>query len=795
MDTTCTKCGCDLLHLDLQLRLEGKHHSIFCPVCGNCVVPKAQFPGAFYDDSEGCYIIWQLNLQRTQHASKSQNFSDSFGLTVAGKSLNPYDICYPKVIIFQHEGELAIPFTGIRPEFHRYLQPFIHSPAQWLSPRYRFQPALLGDFNPSIQLSALTSQTQPGSQADTYTCGTALNLWPNFRREGWRNYFIYFVSTDPNVKVQSLRVIGENGEQRVFDGPVPRGEVDFVPGFIEISVLDSVGTEYWSCFKVEFKDGESLHPVATIADVEAIPLLALDFGTSNTCFALSLPDEDTVRVLNFRDRTKRIIRGLYVGDSINFTWFPDAPQHEETSELPSELIFATEISKIGSDIRQFRPIVNYTIPPPTRYREGEEKYVLGDFKWERSLLNSQFKPFAFDLQFLYLTLAFRLALAEIVSNPLCHRFDRIGLVVTCPLAFSAAQRDKFRDVLNQVQTSISEQTGITLILNKIYDESHAGAAGSGQVSGTTQTIYVDIGGGTTDFGLFRFEEIDGQMQEQAIYLDSMQYAGDDIWRAITTSELSDWPLIRFEREARFRSANSIFDSQALEPFKNQSHKLDKAKRCVQRFIGGQIEFIARMIGARQQSVGSEQQDSNLGLYLLGNGWRFVEVLLDSEEDNASLRIAEHVKILLEERLAAYAISSPPLVVTYPTGNSISAKTIVAVGAATLYIGERRSRVIPEAEFTLRTFLGSDLVVTTSQRQVITWYEQVPYELNTKASVQSVNYQIHPDFAFETEQVDSVHIETENLLLPLLSKIGGRACVGKNAFAYYLERWHKEVLAK
>ncbi len=795
MDTTCIKCGCDLLNLDVQLRLEGQHHSIYCPVCGNCVVLTAEFPGVFFDESESSYIIWQLNSRREPRATASQKFSDAFGITVEGKSLNPYDICYPKVVIFQHEGETTIPFTGVRPEFHRYLKPLVHTPAQWLSPRYRFQPALLGDFNPSIQLGALTSQTQPGSRPDSHTNGTALNLWPNFARRGWRNYFVYFVSTDPNVKVQSLRIIGEHGDKKIFEGPVPRGEIDFVPAYIEISVLDSVGTEYWGCYKVEFRDSESLQPPPMSADAEAVPLLSLDFGTSNTCFALSLPGEDSIKVLAFQDRTKRIIRGLYVGDSITFTWFPDAPENAQPNQLPSELIFATETSKIGSDIRDFQPIVNYTIPPATRYREGEEKYVLGGFKWERSLVNSQFKPFAFDLQFLYLTLAFRLALAEIVGNPLCHRFDRVGLVVTCPLSFSSTQRDQFRDVLNRVQRSIDEQTGITLLLNKMYDESHAGAAGSGQVSGTKETIYVDIGGGTTDFGLFRFEDVGGQLQEQAIYLDSMQYAGDDVWKAITTSKLSDWPLIRFEREARFRSANSIFDARALEPFKNQLNRLDKAKRCVQRFISGQIEFITRMIGARQRSVGAEQLDNNLGLYLLGNGWRFVEVLLDSGEDNAGRRIAEHVKTLLQERLDSYGISSPPLVVTYPTSNSISAKTIVAVGAATLYIGESRSRVVPEAEFTLRTFLGSDLIVTTAQGHVIAWYEPVPYELDARASVQSINYHIHDKFDFEVEQVDSIYIENENLLLPLLTNVAGRVCVGKNAFAYYLEHWHKEVLAK
>lgn len=796
MDTTCSKCGCDLLRLDLQLPLEGEHHSIYCPVCANCIMETAQFPGVFYDAKERSYIIWTLNPHPEARTTTSPMLSDTFGVTVAGKSLNPYHICYPKVVIFQHQNELTIPFTGIRPEFYRYLKPFVHTSAQWVAPRYQFQPALLGDFNPRLNLSALLSQTQPGSL--NYTNGVALNLWPNFKRDGWRNYFVYFVSTDPNVKVQSLRIIGEGKEEKLFPGPVPRGEVDFVPAYIEISVSDSAGTEYWSCYKVDFKDSELLQPPPMSGDLDAIPLLSLDFGTSNTCFAVSLPDEEKVKVLDFHDRTKRIISGLYVGDSINFTWFPDAADDAHPNQLPSELSFATKTSKIGVEIREFHPIVNYTIPPPTRYRQGEEEYVLGDFKWERSLQNSQFKPFTFDLQYLYLTLAFRLALAEIAGNPRCHRFDRMEVVVTCPLSFTTRQRDQFRHVLQRVQRSIQQQTGITLLVKKMYDESHAGASGSGRVSGTNETIYVDIGGGTTDFGLFRFEEMDGQLQEQAIYLDSIEYAGDDVWMAITAGKLSDWPLIRFEREARFRSVTAIFDPHSLDAFHHQLNDFHKAKRCVQRFINGQIEFIARMIGARQQGTESQSHDSELGLYLLGNGWRFVEVLLDSQDGNKGHRIEDYVKTLVQQRLRVYGISSPSLVVTYPisnTANGTSAKTIVALGAAYLYIGEKRSRMLPEAEFTLRTFLGSNLKVTTARGQTISWYESVPYELDTRASVQSINYQIHHQFDFEVEEIDSTLIQNENLLVPFLTDVLGQVCVGKNAFAYYLERWHKVMLAK
>lgn len=794
MNTTCGKCEFDLLQLDLSLELKGGYHAIFCPVCGNCVEESAEFPGVFYDENEKTYVIWKLNSQRQREATSGQKFSECFGLSIEGKSLNPYDICYPRVLVFQHESEVVAPFTAVKPEFYHYLKPYAEVSGQWVPPKFRFQPSLRGDFSPTIQLSALTSQTEVGSEPKKYRNGTALNLWPNFRREGWRNYFVYFVSTDPNVKVQSLRIIGEHQEQKTFSGPVPRGEVDFVPNYIEICVTDSLGSEFWSCYKVEFNDGETMPAAFDYQDRDSTALLSVDFGTSNTCFAINLPEDDTIRITEFHDRTKRIVKGLYVGDSITFTWFPEVQEGEQANQLPSELIFATETKKISGEIHDFRPIVNYTIPPPTRYREGEEKYVLGGFKWERSLSNSPFRPLTFDLQYLYLTLAFRIALAEIVSNPRCQRFDRMELVATCPLSFSTAQRDQFREVLRRVQEEIEQKTGIKLLVKKMYDESHAGAAGSGEVPGTNETVYVDIGGGTTDIGFFRFEDIDNKVREQAVYLDSMQYAGDNVWKAITKSDLTTWPLIRFEREARFRTAKSIFDDHDLEPFCDQLNNLHKARRCVQRFIDGQVEFIVRMIGARQ-IAGAESPflDGELGLYLLGNGWRFVEVLFEPRGGKIGSEIADHVKQLVQSRLNLYKIQSPPLVVTYPTKDNVSAKTTVAIGAATLYFGEKLGKVLPEPEFTLRSFLGSDLVVTTSQKEIINWSEPVPYALTARSSVQCLNYQIHDKFEFESEQADSSDIQAENLLRPLLTNLAGQTCIGKNIFAYYLECWYTALL--
>ncbi|MBM3236830.1 hypothetical protein FJZ31_11115 [Candidatus Poribacteria bacterium] len=437
MNTICKTCNFDLKELLAKLDLSGRHHSIYCPVCGTKVIENVELPDVFYDEKEGTFIIWDLQMRRLSGLfSKSQRVG-SLQLTVTGKPVNPYDLCYPRVVIFQHEDKIILPNTGIKPEFYRYLKPDAETSAGWEQSNFTFKANLRGVDNPvTLRRQALVSQTERGSLPGRYSKGTALYIWPNFRREGWHNYFVYFDTGDPEITLKLLRVIGENGKKAEFE-TTARGEIDFVPELIEIKVADRSNNDYWSCYRVEFKDDERIPPPAGGQDENLIPILALDFGTSNSCFAVKFSTEDRSEIVCFREHTKRIIQGLYVEDFITVPWFPEVQEgHSSPYQLPSELSFYKETKVITEEIRNLQPIVHYTIPPFTRYREGEEKYIQGEFKWER-VLTSSLRPFAYDLQYLYLRLALRMALVEVVSDIRAQRIDRVDLVSTYPLAFSS----------------------------------------------------------------------------------------------------------------------------------------------------------------------------------------------------------------------------------------------------------------------------------------------------------------------------------------------------------------------
>jgi hypothetical protein len=797
MDSRCSTCDFELQELSLNLTLSASHRSIYCPVCGTLVVENAEFPGVFYDSQRGTFVIWNLEIHRPTGQIVAQQRMGNLELSITGTPLNPYDLCYPQILIFQHQNEIILPYTGLRPEFYRYLNPRAQ-PSGYLENRYLvFHLPLLGDYSVTVRRRVLVSQTEFSPQSGRYTKGTALNIWPKFRRQGWRDYFVYFASSDSNVTLEHLKLSGESGEHAEFRGPTARGEIDFIPEFIEIMIRDSLGAEYWSSYKLEFRDIERIPPPAgNIDNNDLIPILALDFGTSNTCFAIKYSAGSTTEVVSFHDQTKRLIEGFYVEDNISVPWFPEIQTElQNPTQIPSEISFYKETESIAAEIRTLLPIVHYTIPAFTRYREGEEKFIQGEFKWERSL-PEVFAPFTDDLQYLYLILAFRIALAEIISDVRCQRLDQIDLVATCPLAFDERQRNRFRATIGRVQENLLQKNGVNLVLQKMYDESHAGEAGSGQAPGTMETIYVDVGGGTTDVGLFCFDSDGSTAIERAIYLDSVLYAGDDIWNSITGSDLSDWGLTKLEREARASGSAAIFEDNNLQPFRRQRKNLDKAKESLRRFINGLVEYTARMIAAREHTrTEKEPLEGKLGLYLLGNGWRFVEPLIeDDAEHDVGKAIANLVAKLVHGRLERYLPSSPALTVIYPLAKDRSPKTAVALGAAILYVGEKAGHMRPEPEFSLKSFLGSDLAIFTPVKQVISWYEDIPHILPSGTHVTSLNYQRREQFDFEREEINGQRLNEINLLdSSILTRHEGQPCLSRNVFGLYLEKWQKQYL--
>jgi hypothetical protein len=815
MDLLCKICGYSLSDYSARIDFGSAYHHIFCPVCGNkfkYVVKDGvedvekdvvvEFSGVFYDELEGSYFIWVIDWNKKSQAENTvtQRFG-ALEVSVTGKTLYPYDICYQKVVVFQSGPDTVFPHHVVKPEYHHYLNPSADISGSLDQNKVRYALSLKGQFTATVQLPALVSKAETNLETGRSTKTSALNVWPDFERAGWNNYFFYFASTDPNVNLEAVHVIGTE-RREVLEGRTARGEVNFVPKLVELRVKDMAGVEYWSCYRVDLK--EDITRQVSRPDVEA-PILSVDFGTSNTCFAKSVASTENVEVIHFQDRTLKIVKGFSVEDSLNQPWFPEIQNNANLpTQLPSELSFYKETGRVAAEVQSLQPIVHYTIPPFTRYRDDEEKMILGKLKWKNAL-PTELSESVYELQYLYLSLAMRLALAELASDSRCQRLDRVDLIATCPLAFDEHQKKGFRDTIARVQHTIKSQVSIDLILQKTYDESHAGEAGSGQIQGTKETIYIDVGGGTTDIGYFRFENNDesetGQApageRETPVYLDSFQYAGDDVWSALADSEISPWKPTKLARETRAKGATAIFQDPQFSAFKGQGNNAHKGKNAISNFVDGLIEYTTRMIAARTRArAENEEPGDELGLYLLGNGWRFLEVLNEMDPGTDVARVIEEdVKSRVEARLQKYKIDCPPLKVIYPFLLEKNPKTVVALGAALLYLGEKSGTVVPEAEVILKNFLGSDMKVFGPEHD-IPWHAQLPYTLPDNIKVKGLTFVIPEEFSFEQRVVDGNQIDKTNLLefnnlRPV--RRAGVTYVNKNLLAFYLEKWHKKML--
>src|ERR1041385_8254495 len=99
METKCKTCGFSLQEFAARLELGGPYSSIHCPVCGTRIVERAEFAGVFYDEEEKTYVIWDLKMQRTTGPATETKRVGEFELSLTGKSLNPNDLCYERVVV------------------------------------------------------------------------------------------------------------------------------------------------------------------------------------------------------------------------------------------------------------------------------------------------------------------------------------------------------------------------------------------------------------------------------------------------------------------------------------------------------------------------------------------------------------------------------------------------------------------------------------------------------------------------------------------------------------------------
>jgi hypothetical protein len=810
MDTICNSCKFDVKTYPVTVELDSHNRTLYCPVCGTPIDKLKEVPekNIFYDEEAQSFIKWAPALQASTHPEVVEELTlGQLKIKVRAKTRDYRQIFYDAVLVFTLNDEIILSQVFAPPEnCRRYgidikaaqLQPN----ETYLDVKFELKGGFKGDI--SIPAAATKSVTNSGSRVTT---GSALMVWPNFKRPAWRHqekeysrwndYFIYFASLDGSVKPKSFRIVGEEPgvEFNIADVTMPMGAVNFPPEYIEIiaDVDRGSGTarQYKACFQVRLNVNEVKQ---TITNNRLH--LSVDFGTSNTCFYYlmqGLSDKDP-KPLKLNDKSHVLIGGLQLESDLRHTWIPN---FIEQTLIPSELVFRLEPQKIFSGGGQINPIADYTIPP-LKWRAGEERRISTGFKWQQATEPNAVSPYHLELQRMFLGLVFRLVMAELVS-----RDDLLGsstvhpseveLTLTYPLSMSEG---KFKELLTSfeiVTRLIQERTGISLLITAVVDESRAGERGTA-AKGPGQKIYIDIGGGTTDISVIEQGGEDGR--RNLLVVDSLRYAGNDFLTALASDNkgggLSTKPLIELQR--RIRAEENVLDD--LATFGNAMPRQEAAQKALDRFLRGLTQYLARIVAFRIDKLGDRAGQEKLIIYLLGNGWRFVLFTprdpLASPTANPRDIIKKEVDRRLKKELENFRQAGiikvePKIELQHPE----DPKTVVARGALLV---ER----LPSSETERRepqTFMGSDIgVVTPTEEKTFRWNTSVPLDLGNVAENVYIN---NPLMGFELLRVpDNQHpgapltnIQDVNISQYLYER--GR--IVRSAFNLYLERWYKKYL--
>lgn len=380
--------------------------------------------------------------------------------------------------------------------------------------------------------------------------------------------------------------------------------------------------------------------------------------------------------------------------------------------------------------------MDYTVPPPYRYRDGEDLLIISGFKWKgvayvaaQPGVSTGVKPELIEevdlLQEMYFLVAIRMALAEVVASEDNLIPGVVRFYATYPLAFSEERRERLRDVYDKVLRQLSRETGLSLYFSGMFDESQAGERGTQDVEKEVrpgpEVVTMDVGGGTTDFAA-----VTRQPESRCIFADSVRYAADDYLLSLTEARqtLTDRSVTRLHRDVLKAGVSSAFRS--LDTFRLDNAKRVSALRGVQRYMAGTLELTARLIAARLQAP----EVNEITVLLLGNGWRLASALLDAEgsefEAVCKFARAEVMRILEMQYLPSGIIPRvPTLSFFYPE----AAKEVVSKGALLLAMAIPQGPIPQEGvqEAGPRGFLGSTLHISDQAGRwvEVQWTQPLP----------------------------------------------------------------------
>jgi hypothetical protein len=732
---------------------------LFCPACGKENWLSFQELGLFYHARKRKFFHWAS----TQLKAEKGVYSIRLSPDSACQLLIPEDnlellsiqsICYPNVPVFrQQDGTQVLPRYPIRKEYLEFLDLKRSSAGPDLvQGKYKTRFYMIGRVDPvdvSLPLVPVRTDADFRGQKDIFS-GINLLLWPNVAYKEWRRYFLRFEC----VRDRLGELNHESQECQIFArglADLDAKDKEWVPftsyapdGFTRFACLESrpefIALEFVSKARQEVIGGGLLEiPAASSNYGDAIPLVSVDFGTSNTLIAWkdihASSEEEKVKTLPSEKSELFLLHGGDLPFAIDFpdTWPLRGDWSKNRSLLPSEILSRRPMKEVRLSpemLKKWKPVVDFGLPSfglPVNY--PEQDHLVVEFKWKDLMPDEALRSYCDELRKRYLEYVLLCALAELARKQVIGR--SVSIRFSYPLAFSEEDCKAFEDVvLRDVAQALQRQTGIEVKMELSLDESRAAASSIGQLAaGYAAYLYVDIGGGSTDIAL----EVVGDQREarRKTYVASVKYAGTGLVYAYDKGGClrPDCDINKFRRlireagnVAELRKLGTVFDPHKENPIISKTDY----------FYGYLREFLARLLAAHilngdwlngvseSERAGIMAEGYEVALFGFGNGWGFGKIIDPGYiRDVFAERLTDRVTKILDEARSRPEMAGKEIPRLKIEGKEIAQpKRAVAEGLLKASSSQREAR----EDWTFRTILGWTAQI--GRQRKVPWYRPI-----------------------------------------------------------------------
>ncbi len=600
-------------------------------------------------------------------------------------------------------------------------------------------------------------------------------VWPRFHARNWKAYYVYHHCTNPNIGINALWLNYKESRVALFRTEVKYGRSNPIR-FSQPDARHKAGPPVALCASMANDEiGLYLVRLDRIGSAAAPVQIGIDFGTSHTTAALKLGDQEMPvdlspellskegkhkLVLHVSENMDHIENEDEDGPLIRGTWLPRYVK-KQVGDLkglwPSEILTIKEVKTLKNEmpnIQNWKPGLDYVIPPVGLLRRDLPGHKIGNFKWNTS---TDFHGKESELRKIYLDRIVEQVLAEVFVR--CGRpTDAVRFTFTYPLRTPSKDVKEYRQMLNAVLDDGSESLGCTLALHDgvgLFDESRAAKVGTG-LSGDVSMVG-DLGGGTLDLIISAVGE---QFEDTA---DSVKLGGNVLLRLIADGEKMLPAGWGDDDKARFANLTAWVRTKGLTGLFGADE--ERVKDCSELGVRGFddsispkkgqilihrcyfliVEFMARNLTAYLAThwlpKATDRKRLRIRVYLRGNGWKLWHENYNEIGRSVQKRVMEATQRLWPTLEVDFAFpgNSKWEIDHHEVGQTDRAKRDVVKEI----VGRSRDPESVQNKWFSHTLVQLEKVEEDGRRETTKWYDRIPFRTGGKGTNVELS-EIHPE---------------------------------------------------